>query len=398
MTTELTARDAEIRRLRTGQVKRTSTTAGLDLNDLEFERVASAASLAWREQLERIDRFSLPLQAAGRSSGERARASTTARLFLEQLASDYRRVASPELDLESLEARRKSAEGSAALKASGVDYRRSIAPLAVGRHLASDRGDESHPLEAAMTPWLVADGDVDLESSYVAAFGIVLGPVVRLALHETADFSYSMPLPEWSERVGEVWCEEFLSEGAAILRDPSELSNPRLGGSVLITSRRGTVDVTQTIDEVIGLAAEFRPVVDVRVGVADDKPKIDIVLGGEALMPDEFGRFMQSIADVPADVMLLPNAIPADARHIVRARARLRRLMERHPKGDDKVVIQLLAALAEPSVSVERLAEIEKHIADLEVRSARRRAASRRTPAKKAAPRAADTARRRRRS
>lgn len=391
MTTELAALDAEIRRLRLGKVQRTSTTPELSASDSEMVRVASAAYLAWNEQLQRIDRFSLPLQAAEHPTNERARATTTARLFLEQLVSDFRRVASPDLDLQSLEARRKSIEGTAILEAAGVHESRSLAPLAVGQHLASDQSSARPSLTTAMTPWLVDEGDADLASRSLAAFGSVLGPVVQLGLQKSPHITPPKLLPGWSGYVGDVWCEEFLVEGAAILRDPSSLNSFRIHGTALVSSRQRTVEVTQTIDDVIRLAADFRPVADVRVGAPGDRPKLDIVLAGEPLRPKEFAQFMQGVADLHIDVMILPNALPADPRRMERARARLRRLRERG--GDDaKAVLRLLAVLAGSSVSVESLANIEKDIQDLEARSAHRRGTS-----KKTTPRAPDSSRRRRR-
>jgi hypothetical protein len=60
----------------------------------------------------------------------------TAQLFLAQVASDYRRVASLELDLREVEQRRNSDQGAAALERAGV-VSRPVAPLAVAQYLAS---------------------------------------------------------------------------------------------------------------------------------------------------------------------------------------------------------------------------------------------------------------------
>jgi hypothetical protein len=55
---------------------------------------------------------------------------------LDQLASDYRRVASPELDLREVEAKRNSDDGATALTRAGV-LNRPVAPLAVGQYRVS---------------------------------------------------------------------------------------------------------------------------------------------------------------------------------------------------------------------------------------------------------------------
>jgi hypothetical protein len=291
-----------VRRLRAGRVKPAPTTRGP--RESEMVRVVSAASLAGDGQLERVDRFSLPLLPSGSPTGERANATTTSQLFLEQTASDYRRVASPELNLREVEAQRNSDQGAAALKRAGV-LSRSVAPLAVGQYLASREGAAQSDLASVLEPWIFAEEDADLESQYAAAFGDVLGPLVQAALDKSHDYT-SMALPSWSSRVGDMWCKEFLAAGAEILKDPGLLSSSQIEGRVTISSREGLVDATETINNVVALAEAFRPVEDVRVRLPGNKPKIDLVLSGDQLEVRELRQFYTSVQDIPADVMILP--------------------------------------------------------------------------------------------
>ncbi len=78
---------------------------------------------------------------------------------------------------------------------------------------------------------------------------------------------------------------------------------------MIISSRDGLVDVTETINNVVALAEVFRPVEDVRVSAAgnENKPKIDLVLSGDGLRPDELNLFLSSVQDIPADVMVLAD-------------------------------------------------------------------------------------------
>ncbi|MGD1257235.1 hypothetical protein ACKUT9_23745 [Mycobacterium seoulense] len=212
----------EVRRLRAGVVMAAPSTN--DPRESEMVRVVSAASLAWDGQLDRVDRFSRPLLPSGADMPERANPGMTARLFLEQVASDYRRVASVELDLREVEAQRNSDEGTAALERARV-VSRPVAPLVVGQYLASFERAAGTDLGSVLEPWMVSAGDADLESQCAAAFGEVLGPLVQVAL-DKAHGHTSTVLPDWSVAVGDSWCREFLGAGAAILTDPSLLSSP----------------------------------------------------------------------------------------------------------------------------------------------------------------------------
>jgi len=298
--------EAEVRRLRAGIV---DTGPTRDPRVSEMVRVVSAASLAWSGQLERVDRFSLPLLSSGPPNGERASARTTSWFFLDQLASDYRRVASPELDLREVEAKRNSDDGATALTRAGV-LNRPVAPLAVGQYLAFHERATHRDLAIVLEPWIFSPWNfseeaADLESPYAAAFGIVLGPLVQEALDKSQDHT-SMALPSWAGHVGDLWCEEFLAAGAQILKYPELLSPSQIEGQVDMTSRQGAVDVvTETINHVVELAESFRRVEDVRVSGTWNRPKIDLILG-DALRPEEFARFMDSVRNIPADVMILP--------------------------------------------------------------------------------------------
>ncbi|KLO32531.1 hypothetical protein ABH37_08865 [Mycobacterium haemophilum] len=295
----------EVRRLRAGIVRSAPSTR--DPREAEMVRVVSAASLAWDGQVDRVDRFSRPLLPSGTPTEERANPAVTAQLFLAQVASDYRRVASCELDLREVEARRNSDQGAMALERAGV-VSRPVAPLAVGQYLAAHECAADADLESVLVPWMSSAGDADLESQCAAAFGDVLGPLVQVALDESHDHT-QLVLPSWSSHMGDAWCIEFLAAGAQILKRPALLSSSHIEGEVIISSRDGLVDVTQTINNVVALAEAFRPVQDVRVSAAENrsKPKIDLVLSGDRLRPDELNLFLSSVQDIPADVMILAN-------------------------------------------------------------------------------------------
>ncbi|WP_231614304.1 hypothetical protein, partial [Mycobacterium nebraskense] len=76
---------------------------------------------------------------------------------------------------------------------------------------------------------------------------------------------------------------------------------------VTISSGDGPTDAPETINKVVALAEAFRPVEDVRVSGPGNQPKIDLVLSGDRLGPDELNLFLRSVQDLPADVMILPN-------------------------------------------------------------------------------------------
>ncbi|BBY83463.1 hypothetical protein H7I53_25615 [Mycolicibacterium pulveris] len=209
----------------------------------------------------------------------------TAQLFLAQVASDYRRVASPELDLDEVEAQRNSDEGATILERCHV-VSRPVAPLAVGQYLASHQRSVRGGLANTLETWMLSAVDRILQSQCAVAFGDVLGPLIHVALDTSNDHA-AMALPGWSSRVGETWCEEFLVAGAEILNDPSLLGSSQIEGRVTTSYRRDPIDAPETIDTVVALAAALRPVDDVRVSAAGGIPKIDLVLSGERLTPDE---------------------------------------------------------------------------------------------------------------
>lgn len=302
MTPENTPRtlEDEVRRLRAGSVKHPPSTR--DPRESEMVRVVSAASLAWDGQFDRVDRFSRPLLPSGVSADERASPAMTAQLFLEQVASDYRRVASCQLDLWQVETRRNSDEGARTLQHAGV-LSRPVAPLVVGQHLVAQRtGDVD--LASVFEPWIVTAETSHLESPYAAAFGDVLGPLVLAAVN---DSPINSSLPVWSDRVGDTWCTEFLAAGAEILKRPASLSGSRFESRVVMTSRQGSADITETANKVVALAEGFRRVEDIRVNAAGSVPKVDLLLAGDALTSDEFTRFMASAQKIPADVTILPS-------------------------------------------------------------------------------------------
>jgi hypothetical protein len=303
-----TTLEAEVLRLRAGIVSNGPTR---DPRMSEMVRVVSAASAAWSGQLERVDRFSLPLLPSELPNAERASATTTSWLFLDQLASDYRRVASPELDLRELEVERHSNNGAAALERAGV-LNRPLAPLAVGQYLAFHERAPDRDLASVLEPWIFSPWNfseeaADLESPYAAAFGIVLGPLVEEALHKSRDHTL-MVLPSWAGHVGDLWCEEFLAAGAQTLEHPELLSPSQIEGQGDVTARQRAVDVfTETINNVVELAQTiFGRVEDVRVSGTWNRPKIDLILSGDALIEGEFDGFMKSVRNIPADVMILP--------------------------------------------------------------------------------------------
>jgi hypothetical protein len=185
-----------------------------------------------------------------------------------------------------------------------------VAPLAVGQYLAFPERAAHWDLAFVFAAWISDFESPDLERQYAASFGVVLGPLVQVALGTLgeSDYPFSMPLPSWSDDVGDMWCEEFLAAGAQILKRPALLSPSQIEGQVVMTSRQGAVDVTETINHVVELAEGLRPVEDVRVSGVGIRPKIDLILSGHAVEPEESARFMNSVQDIPADVMILPNA------------------------------------------------------------------------------------------
>ncbi len=285
--------------MRAGMVKHPPSTR--DPREAEMVRVVSAASLAWDGQLDRVDRFSLPLLPSGTQTHDRANPAMTSQLFLEQVASDYRRVASCSLDLRETEARRNTREGATALERAGVASR-PVAPLAIGQYLAAcaAAGD----LTRLLAPWLSPADDTG--PRYAAAFGDVLGPMIQAAL-DLPHTATTIALPEWAGKVGKAWCEKFLATGAEILNHPALLTRSQTEGRAMMTSRQSSVDVSRTTNEIIALAEAFRRVVDVRVSETADQPKIDLVLSGDPLSREEFDRFTSSTQNIAASVTILSS-------------------------------------------------------------------------------------------
>lgn len=114
-------------------------------------------------------------------------------------------------------------------------------------------------------------------------------------------------LPGWSSRVGDTWCKEFLVAGAELLKAPSLLSSSPIDSDVTIASRNDSIDAPEAINKVVALAEAFRPVEDIRVSAIGHKPKIDIVLSGGRLRPDELDLFLRSVQGMPAEVTILPS-------------------------------------------------------------------------------------------
>lgn len=226
----------------------------------------------------------------------------TAQLFLEQVASDYRRVASCQLDLREVEARRNTAEGATALERAGV-VSRPVAPLAVGQHLAAQHGG-AVDLARVFGPWIGTVEKTGLQSRYGATFGDVLGPLVLAALDNSPA---GTSLPDWSGRVGEMWCAEFFVAAAEILRSPALLSGSHIEGRAITTARQGSADITETANKVVALAEAFRAVEDVRVSAAGNVPKVELVLSGDVLSKAELDQLMAGAETIGADVAILPS-------------------------------------------------------------------------------------------
>ena len=123
---------AEVRRLWGGD----SASSRLSLADLRSElvRTVSAASAIAKDQVDRVDKLSLPLVSLNVYE-TKSNPVAVARQFLDQIRSDYRRV-SPRLELERMEKLRCSSEGEEVLKEAHVDNQ-SLGVLAVGELLDS---------------------------------------------------------------------------------------------------------------------------------------------------------------------------------------------------------------------------------------------------------------------
>jgi len=220
----MTTYDAQIRRLRAGEVYPPSDDPGSAAWQRVMVPIMSMAAEALANQTERLDRFSLPLLPP-HTPDVRASATRAAQLFMRQLRSDYRRVASPRIDLVDVEHWRRSKAWDMALDKADVKNH-SVGILAVGRYLASDRTAD---LATALKLWIAAEEHPGGTASYVASFGPVVGPVVQLALSENPDAGPEQ-LPSWASTVGDEWCTEFLKAAARELR-PLPVQAPQMAAT-----------------------------------------------------------------------------------------------------------------------------------------------------------------------
>lgn len=202
----------QVRRFRAGEVYEPSD----DPHSVGWLRViapvVSVAADELENQRQRLDHFSLPFLPGAATPKVRASPARTARLFLNQLRSDFRLVAYPNIDLASIDRWRQTDEWASALAANGITNR-SVAILAVGHYLASDptRGVR---LESLLKPWTGAAEDSDRMEWFESTLGPVVGPIVHLALSQTGQISRPNQLPGWASEVGDDWCQEFLNAGA----------------------------------------------------------------------------------------------------------------------------------------------------------------------------------------
>lgn len=173
--------------------------------------VVSMAAANMDNQVDRLDRFSLPLLPVDRPD-MRANAARTAQLFLSQLRSDYRRVAVPGVELTDVEERRQQADWAARLEEAGIKNC-SVAILAVGQYLDSDR---TAYIGTALKPWISPEDHSDEVARFENTFGPVVGPVVLLALSEAHD--EPQHLPSWAADTGDDWSVDFIKAGAEELR------------------------------------------------------------------------------------------------------------------------------------------------------------------------------------
>jgi hypothetical protein len=235
----------ELRRFRAGEVYMPD----YDPESVGWLRViapiVSTAVADLRNQRERLDRFSLPLlrgydtSERGDDPAERGYASPvggdvspevrtsparTARLFLNQLRSDFRLVAYPGIDLPGIDLRLHTDRGWAkALKDNGILDEKgirdsSVAILAVGHYLASDPTEQLR-LESFLEYWTGAvDSPNEMEWWFELTLGEVVGPIVHLALSQTGQVSRPGQLPRWASEVGGDWCRGFLNAGAQELQ------------------------------------------------------------------------------------------------------------------------------------------------------------------------------------
>lgn len=202
--------DAQVGRMRAGSVHAPSSNDSVSWWPV-LASIVSMAAAEMDNQTDRLNRFSMPLLPTD-SSDVRANAAGSAQRFLSQLRSDYRRVALPRVDLAEVEQLRQWELWAGRLTDANIKNC-SVAILAVGQHLASDRSSD---LATALKPWIAAEDYSDEVSWYENTLGPVVGPVVHLALSGTFE---PQSLPKWSGEVGEDWCSQFLKAGAHELRD-----------------------------------------------------------------------------------------------------------------------------------------------------------------------------------
>jgi hypothetical protein len=201
--------DAQVRRMRAGTVYAPSGDDSASWWPV-LSSIVSMAAAEINNQTDRLDRFSMPLLPTD-SSDVRASATGSAQRFLSQLRSDYRRVALPKVNLAEVERLRQWDKWSAELESADINNC-SVAILAVGQYLASDRSSD---LLSALAPWISANDFSSEMWWFENAFGSVIGPVVQLALSGADE---PEELPKWAGVVGNEWCKLFLKTGAEELR------------------------------------------------------------------------------------------------------------------------------------------------------------------------------------
>jgi hypothetical protein len=176
----------------------------------ELVRTVSAAFTMVKDQVDRLNKLSLPLVSLNAFEA-RSSPIVAAWRFLDQVSSDYRRF-SPRFDLGQLEEFRYSNDGEAALDAAHIDNQ-SLGVLGVGEFLDSPQSVET------LWRWTtVGPPDRDKSAAFTSAFGSVLGPIVQFALT-----SYAEPSPAWApdfeSPVGYEWGNQFIAAGALKLRN-----------------------------------------------------------------------------------------------------------------------------------------------------------------------------------
>ena len=191
------------------------------MDDLRSEmiRTVSAAATMAKDQVDRLDKISLPLVYLNEYA-QRSDPTAAAWQFLDQIGSDYRRV-SPALDLREVEQWRESYEGAVVLRDAHVPSQ-PVGVLAVGELL------DSHQPVQTLASWIAA-GDVPAANmvDYTSPFGLVLGPIVQFALSPSP---YYEPRPLWApdldSRAGHDWMNAFIAAGARWLHDAERAAVP----------------------------------------------------------------------------------------------------------------------------------------------------------------------------